>query len=83
MIFTNIPAGLGFRAIVFFGHVVSKTLCVIVTTCVAVVIIVVVVAVTREDVNEFGVDESVGDCDIEVDFVIELDETRGVSGSVM
>ena len=67
----------------FLEHAVNKTLCVIVTTCVAVVIIVVVVAVTRGDVNEFGMGESVGDCDIKVDVVIELDVTRGVSGSVM
>ena len=66
----------------FFEHVVSKTFCVIVTPRVAVIIIVVVV-VSWEDVYEFGVGESVGDCDIKVDVVIEVDVTRGVSGSVM
>ena len=33
--------------------------------------------------NEFGVGESVGDCDIKVDVVIEVGLTRGVSGSVV
>lgn len=80
---TNIPAGLGVRVIVFLEHVVSKTCCVIVTPRVAVIIIVVVVAVSWENVNEFGVGESVGDCDIKVDVVIEVGLTRGVSGSVV